>query len=146
MDVVVIGNFDVTVKSINPQFTKTGTWYEYYTGSEMNVTSTTAPISLQPGEYRLYSTVLLQDPLPVDEIVEIENGLILYPNPAKDSFRINKSVNQIEIYDVIGRRVKSFKGDFNSYRSFDVSTLKSSIYVVKIKSDLGTSTKRIVVE
>ncbi|MCD6543617.1 MAG: T9SS type A sorting domain-containing protein [Flavobacteriaceae bacterium] len=146
MDVVVIGNFDVTTKSINPQFTKTGTWYEYYTGSEMNVTSTSAPISLQPGEYRLYSTVLLQDPLPVDKIVEIENGLFIYPNPAKGSFRINKSVSQIEIYDMLGRMVKAFKGDFNSYKSFDVSTLKTSMYVVKLRSDAGVSTRRLIIE
>lgn len=63
MDVVVIGNFDVTTKSVNPQFTKTGTWYEYFTGEIRTVTNTTATIDLKAGEYRLYSTVKLTDPL-----------------------------------------------------------------------------------
>jgi len=146
MDVVVIGNFDVTTKSVNPNFTKTGTWYEYYTSTQMNVTNPTALISLQPGEYRLYTTKILQDPLPVDEVAIIENDLVLYPNPTNNSFKINKAINQIEIYDVIGRKIKSFNGDFKSQHSFDVSTLKPSIYLIKIKSNLGTSTKRIVIE
>jgi len=61
MDVVVIGNFDVTSKSIAPQFTQTGTWYEYFTETEKNVTNTSESITLNPGEYRLYSTVNLSD-------------------------------------------------------------------------------------
>jgi 1,4-alpha-glucan branching enzyme len=63
MDVVIVGNFDVVTKSVNPQFTKTGTWYEYFTGEIRTVTNTTASIDLKPGEYRLYATVKLTDPL-----------------------------------------------------------------------------------
>ncbi|MDP3352250.1 MAG: alpha-amylase family glycosyl hydrolase [Flavobacteriaceae bacterium] len=62
MDVVIVGNFDVTTKAINPQFTKTGTWYEYFTGEIRTVSNTTATIDLKPGEYRLYSTVKIADP------------------------------------------------------------------------------------
>lgn len=56
MDVVIVGNFDITSKSITPQFTQTGTWYEYFTGNEKSVTNTSESITLNPGEYRLYST------------------------------------------------------------------------------------------
>lgn len=62
MDVVIIGNFDVTNKTITAQFTQTGTWYEYFTGEEKNVTNTSEPITLNPGAYRLYSTSKLLDP------------------------------------------------------------------------------------
>lgn len=62
MDVVILGNFDITIKSINPNFTKTGTWYEYFTGEVRSVTNQTATIELKPGEYRLYSSVKLTDP------------------------------------------------------------------------------------
>ncbi|MDH3323441.1 MAG: alpha-amylase family glycosyl hydrolase, partial [Flavobacteriaceae bacterium] len=146
MDVVIIGNFDVTAKNINPQFTKTGTWYEYYTGSQMNVTNTTAAINLQPGEYRLYTTKLLQDPLPVDDITAIDDSLILYPNPANGVFKFNKTVTNVDVYDILGKKVKSFKGDFKNDHAFDVSDLKPSLYMIKIKSDLGSSTKRLVIE
>ncbi len=62
MDVVVAGNFDITSKTITVQFSKTGTWYEYFTGEEKNITNTSTAITLNPGEYKLYSTVKLLDP------------------------------------------------------------------------------------
>ena len=77
---------------------------------------------------------------------EFRDKLIVYPNPAIGEFKINKQVKQIEIYDLIGRKVKSFMGNFNGQHSFDVSTLKPSIYLVKINSDFGTSSKRLIIE
>ncbi len=53
--VTLLGNFGVTAQSITPYFQQTGLWYEHFTGTTLNVSSTTAPILLQPGEYRLYS-------------------------------------------------------------------------------------------
>ena len=62
MDVVIIGNFDISTKSVSTAFTKTGTWYEYFTGEEKNITTTSESILLKPGEYKMYSTVKLLDP------------------------------------------------------------------------------------
>ncbi len=146
MDVVVVGNFDVTAKSVNPQFTKTGTWYEYYSGTQMNVTNTTALISLEPGEYRLYSTKQLKDPLPVEEVTLPSDEVILYPNPARDSFKIKKPVSKVEIYDFTGRKIRSFKGHFNSGKAYDISGLKPSVYIVKISSDKGVYSQRLVLD
>ncbi len=62
MDVVIIGNFDIVSKEVNPNFTKTGTWYNYFNSEELEVSNTTETITLKPGEYRMYSTVKLADP------------------------------------------------------------------------------------
>ncbi|HEY9169362.1 MAG TPA: alpha-amylase family glycosyl hydrolase [Lutibacter sp.] len=61
-DVVIVGNFDISTKSITTNFTKTGTWYEYFTGEEKNITNNSTSITLNPGEYKLYSSVKLLDP------------------------------------------------------------------------------------
>ena len=61
-DVVIVGNFDVTAKPVTANFTKTGTWYEYFTGEEKNITSTSTAITLNPGEYKMYSFIKLLDP------------------------------------------------------------------------------------
>jgi len=61
-DVVIIGNFDVTSKSIATNFSKTGTWFEYFTGEENIVSSTTQSITLNPGEYKLYTSKKILDP------------------------------------------------------------------------------------
>ena len=62
MDVVIVGNFDITSKSITTQFSKTGTWYEYFSGEEKSISNTSTAITLNPGEYKMYSTVKLLDP------------------------------------------------------------------------------------
>jgi len=62
MDVVIIGNFDIVDKSVSTTFTKTGMWYEYFTGEEKNVTATSENITLKPGEYKMYSSIKLLDP------------------------------------------------------------------------------------
>jgi 1,4-alpha-glucan branching enzyme len=61
-DVVIIGNFDLTPKSIATNFTKTGTWYEYFTGEENNISTTSQSITLNPGEYKLYTSKKILDP------------------------------------------------------------------------------------
>jgi 1,4-alpha-glucan branching enzyme len=60
VDVQVIGNYDVTAQTATVAFTKTGTWYDYVTGSTLNVTSTSMSLTLQPGEYHIYSSAQLQ--------------------------------------------------------------------------------------
>ncbi len=61
-DVVIVGNFDIVEKNVSTTFTKTGTWYEYFTGEEKNVSSTAQTISLKPGEYKMYTSIKVFDP------------------------------------------------------------------------------------
>lgn len=60
MDVLVIGNIDVTLEEVEPNFSENTTWYEYFTGEKLTNIDTT--MVLQPGEYRLYTTQQLTLP------------------------------------------------------------------------------------
>ncbi|MDZ4716808.1 MAG: alpha-amylase family glycosyl hydrolase [Cytophagales bacterium] len=63
MNAVIIGNFDVTAKSVAVTFPHTGNWYHYFSGGDIaNVTSATASMTLEPGEGRIYTDVLLPGP------------------------------------------------------------------------------------
>jgi hypothetical protein len=62
MDAVVVGNFDVIGINMIPGFTHTGTWYDYFTGAAVEVTSTSTPFSYMAGEYHIYTDQAL--PLP----------------------------------------------------------------------------------
>lgn len=137
MDVVILGNFDVTTQSISPSFTKTGTWYEYYTGSTLNVTTSNSsiPISLQPGEYRLYSSVRLDNPLGVEKVKSVlSQSVKVYPNPVESTFSINKETRSVKIYDISGRLVKQFKGNFSRDKSYDVNKLTPGIYMLIVRT------------
>jgi len=56
----VVGNFNVTPMAVIINFPSTGTWYDNLDGSSINVTNTAYSVTLQPGEYHVYSNVLLQ--------------------------------------------------------------------------------------
>jgi hypothetical protein len=61
----------------------------------------------------------------------------LYPNPSTDVFTLNQNTKSIEIYNTNGKRVRSFKGDFNAGHQFEIGDLEQSIYYVKIDNGVG---------
>ena len=65
-----------------------------------------------------------------------------YPNPATNSFQIESSedVENVKLYNISGRLVKTFKANTN----YDVSDLATGVYITTIKTQLGTKTLRLV--
>lgn len=105
MNVIVLGNFNIIENSINPSFDHTGTWYEYFTGDSIFVTNTDSLLSLEPGEYRMYSDVSLREdtsganPTPS---LPTSNEVLVYPTVGGENgiyFQIEtKDPDFIEIY------------------------------------------------
>lgn len=63
MNVVTGANFDVKNNTINPVFQHTGTWYNYFTGENFEVNSTSGySINANPGEYYLFTDKKLTRP------------------------------------------------------------------------------------
>ena len=79
-DLVLIGNFGLAANTINPAFTQTGTWYDYFSGETIDVTSTTANRNLEAGEWHIYTTTRLSDGLP-DVVATYSNPVTITPYP-----------------------------------------------------------------
>jgi 1,4-alpha-glucan branching enzyme len=62
MNVRIIGNFDVEASEIDPNFSETGTWYDYFSGEELTITDVNALIDLEAGEYHIYTNKQLTTP------------------------------------------------------------------------------------
>jgi len=58
-NVEVVGNFDVVPATVALSFPSTGTWYDNFSGSSINVASLPYNVTLAPGEYHLYSNTPL---------------------------------------------------------------------------------------
>lgn len=146
-NVVILCNFSVADLTIVPDFPYTGTWYDLMdeTGNtSINVTNTADPIAIPAGQFRIFGNQ--QSILSTEEFQNASNTLSLYPNPASDSFKLDKQVEEVQIYDIAGRQLKTFKGGFDAGHSFDVSELTNALYLVKIVSNQGTATKRLLIE
>jgi hypothetical protein len=71
MDVVIAGNFDTWPRTIDPVFTKTGMWYDYFSGDSLDVTDIHTPLGFDKSEYRIYTSVKL----PGTEIISAPQAL-----------------------------------------------------------------------
>jgi len=142
-NVVIMANFDVTAQNITPYFPYTGTWYNLMDNSSFSVTDTTAPINLAPGEFRIFGNQ--PSNLGVDQFT-LNKQLKIFPNPTKNSFRVNMNAQQISIYDITGKLVKDFNGIFSKESIFSVSNLSAGMYIVKVNTNNHIAIKELIVE
>lgn len=148
--ITVVANFDVVPQNVQPFFQETGDWYDYVidpsvSSNLLNVTNTNMTITLQPGEFRIYGNI--QAPaLPtfsLEDAFVTDSKIKLFPNPAADRFSFNESVDQVEIYDLTGRRVKSAK-DIRANQAISITELSQGIYLVKSTREGKTSTNKLI--
>ncbi|MBO3098717.1 alpha-amylase family glycosyl hydrolase [Gelidibacter pelagius] len=131
--VIVLANFDVTAQTMNTTIPTGQTWYDLMDASG-STTYNGATVTIDAGQFRIFGNKA--STLSTDSF-EITSGFTIYPNPVNATFKINNEVNMLDIYDLTGKRIKSFKGDFTQTDSFDVSDLNQSIYLIKVENKNG---------
>ncbi len=159
MDVVILGNYDIKPGTVVPGFTHTGTWYEYFTGQPFEVTDLGEAISLEAGEYRLYTDVQLETPqihTGMEDSPGEGNLMRVFPNPA-DSFSIeitmlNASNLNLDVYDIAGRKVGAvFNGELkNGVHQFNWPGndpgLHQGIYFLKMSANSRTEVVKLILK
>ncbi len=77
-----------------------------------------------------------------------DSSFSVYPNPATNLVKIsskeNVVVNAISITDINGRVVKNNKFENRANIEVNISDLTSGVYLIKITSNEGTETKKII--
>jgi hypothetical protein len=76
-------------------------------------------------------------------ISEFEKSIVsIYPNPTNDMITINSTlpILKVEIFNMLGSMV----GKTNSNNSVDLSLQPSGIYFLKIYSDSGFTSKKVI--
>lgn len=104
-----------SVDPVNCFGTTTGTVYSFTTGSALSV---------DENELSVFS---------------------VYPNPTSDILNIksSKEIDNVEVYNLLGQNVSSFKGESISNNTIDLSDLSKGLYLVKIFSGEKTQTIRV---
>lgn len=91
----------------------------------------------------------------LESVSAVESSLKIYPNPAKNSLTINlrlPAVNQakLSLHDMLGNEVEvladNVSGAFE--RTFDINSVRSGIYFVRINYNNGQNTivRKIIVQ
>ena len=71
----------------------------------------------------------------------INNTIYLQQNPVKNTIKLNKEVNSIEVYNSLGQSVLKSSKSKNEY---NISTLSNGIYILKINSESSTKTLKFI--
>ena len=95
-------------------------------GANIPVTAGTYNITFEKssGNYSFINTLSSQ----TNSLLSIK----IYPNPTKSLIRFPEEIITLEVFDIAGKKVKSFN---NTNTNYDVSTLEKGVYIVK-----GTTT------
>ncbi|MBT8324561.1 MAG: T9SS type A sorting domain-containing protein, partial [Winogradskyella sp.] len=136
-NVIILSNFNVNATNVNTNFPIAGTWYDLMdeTGNT-TIESTTTSVNIPAGQFRIFGN----QPAQTLSTNDLDRNLFtLHPNPTNTSFYLNVAVKTVEIYDISGKRVKTFNGDFERNIPFDISSIKTGLYLVKITNGDGLS-------
>ena len=108
----------------------------------ITVNSTSDPILVPAGEFRIFGNVATT--LSTDEVVL--NDIVLFPNPANTHFKINKRTTDVVDYNLLGKEVAKFSGNFAENYEFTIDQLQTGMYMVKANGEEGTIIKRLIKE
>ena len=140
-NVIVLANFDVVSRTINTSFPVGGTWFDLMDETG-NTTYSASTISIPAGQFRIFGNL----PSTLNsEAFATDGSFSIFPNPVNTSFKTNKAFEHLQIFDITGKLVKSFNGEFTKNDTYDISDLAPSLYLVKIANKNGqTLTSKIL--
>ena len=149
-NVVVLANFTLTSQNIVPDFPYVGDWVNLMDNSSVSVTSTTTPITIEPGGFRIFGNAA---GLGTDEVSGSKNSvsLKLTQNPVTNgnaNIRYTNAKNgTIAIYDLAGTLVKTVKASKdNGDDTISINGLKAGIYLIQLKSEKGVAVTKMIVK
>lgn len=104
MDVHILGNFNTRLADLTTNFSKTGMWYEYFTGDSLDVTDVKMKLAFGAGEYALYTSKRINnfdDFVSVEEVLSSKDQLLVYPNPNTGLLNIEMPESAIRVAAVV---------------------------------------------
>ena len=137
LKVMVIGNFDVLGSTASISFPSSGTWYSYLTGTTRNATGLTEIISLQAGEYYVYTNKNVGGSVitAVESFIPNNTGnniLSVSPNPiskeAVVTYQIKATGNiSLDVWSLEGKRLKVLVNGFRTKGNYRLTITKQEL-------------------
>jgi hypothetical protein len=149
--VFAVGNFDIVNNIKGYEFPVLGKYYEYFSGDSLVVDVSPKNISLKPGEFRLYSTRKLSEPdIPTSnkKFSQVENQILVYPNPAASEITIDSAepISEIQIYSITGKLVFQQNSTFSNQVKINVGRFENGLHLLRILHSNKQCTKKIMIE
>ncbi|MDD4971689.1 MAG: alpha-amylase family glycosyl hydrolase [Paludibacter sp.] len=144
LNMVVLGNFNASgTINANPNFQKTGTWYNLLTGEQLNVTNTAMTITMQPGDLLIYTDRIINLPNGISDPI-VQNNTTVFPTETTNFVYITTpyTVKNVNIYSLQGSIVKAVTNS----TTVDVTNLTKGVYILEVNTLQGKSIHKIIKE
>lgn len=126
-NVVILANFSVSDASIIPDFPFTGTWYDLMDDTPYVVTNATIPITIPAGQFRIFGN---QSSVLSSSNFEVEQSLVIYPNPTKNTVSVSSEIEKMEVYTLSGQLIKRFE-NISVNKELNIQELQQGMYLIK---------------
>ncbi len=143
LNMVVLGNFNAGASiTANPNFPKTGIWYDLLTGNQLNVTNTGMTITMQPGDLLIYTDRVVNLPNGVSDINT--SNISVFPTKTTDKVYISSpsQVKSISVYNLQGKLIKA---EYNN-TEIGLSEISKGIYILEVIAFDGSKVQKIIKE
>jgi 1,4-alpha-glucan branching enzyme len=169
MDAVALANFGLgTLTFVNPEWPRTGMWYEFFTGDSLLVNASNQPLSMPPAGYALYTTKKLPPPNVYIDIVGVEGQIFgetdvqhgAFPNPFSKEVNIAFHINrpervQLRVFNHMGQQVYSRNSEqvlqpgahqwqWNAQNNTGKAT--PGVYIYRLSIGSSTYTGKLILE
>ncbi|MBL6594058.1 MAG: T9SS type A sorting domain-containing protein [Flavobacteriales bacterium] len=152
MDAVVIVNIDVNPQDKTIDFQHNGWWYEYFSGDSIQINGTSI-ISLDPGDYKVFTDLKLDKPEILNTLgfneYEIANWDVnIFPNPSRDFLNItingsNSKDIKYTILNSLGKIIYQQTGTFKRHQ-INIENLSIGNYFLILEQDNYLTSKEFV--
>ena len=141
LNMVVLGNFQISTITANPNFQKTGIWYNLLTGQELNVSNTAMSISMQQGELLIYTDKKIDFSSGINDAEVDHSDYIAFPSftQGKVYFKNPDKINGVKIYNLQGALLKSTR----NVSEIDLTDFNSGMYIFKVDTTEGTKIQKV---
>ena len=152
MNAVVIVNIDVNPQDKTIDFQHDGWWYEYFSGDSIQINGTST-ISLDPGEYKVYTDLKLEKPeilntLGLNEYEVANWDVNIFPNPSRDFLNITVHGSQSKeikytIMNTLGKIIYQQYGTFKRHQ-INIENLSNGNYFLILEQDNYLTSKEFI--
>ena len=152
MNAVVIVNIDVNPQDKTIDFQHNGWWYEYFSGDSIQINGTST-ISLESGEYKVFTDLKLDKPEILNTLAlneyEIANWDVnIFPNPSRDFLNITVNGSQSKdikytIMNTLGKIIYQQNGTSKRHQ-INIENFSSGNHFLILEQDNYLTSKEFV--
>lgn len=150
-NVVILANFTTTSQNMVPDFPFPANWVNLMDLSVLPVTNVAAPITIEPGGFRIYGNNA--PAMSTSDVANSKNAVSLQmvQNPvtnglAKLRYQAGENAH-LSIFDLSGKEVKQLKLSKSSGDAeVSVNGLPSGWYIIQLQSDKGVAVTKMIIK